>query len=225
MEDGKIIYLFLPYYKNATGPSPARPASLGAAHSHLLSRSAARHRSQCRSSAPDAIRDLYLTPAEQVNGTRYPEREMLHLFLGTCLAVRAMHKHVSGPQASYPPSASSPSSSKRGAIRAGGDSTEEDDDDEGVKGVGEGEALISGGGLESVKEQLGEDGALGEPEGEAPGKDVPWAHRDIKPVRSPFVAGLSTMTDPGCLDKANVMIADDGPFFARSRWPTWRQQH
>lgn len=150
---------------------------------------------------------------------------MLHLFLGTCLAVRAMHKHVSGPQASYPPSASSPSSSKRGAIRAGGDSTEEDDDDEGVKGVGEGEALISGGGLESVKEQLGEDGALGEPEGEAPGKDVPWAHRDIKPVRSPFVAGLSTMTDPGCLDKANVMIADDGPFFARSRWPTWRQQH
>ncbi|KAK4700648.1 hypothetical protein P7C70_g5595, partial [Phenoliferia sp. Uapishka_3] len=157
-EDGKIIYLFLPYYKNAT--------------------------------------------VQHVNGTRYAEREMLTLFLGTCNAVRAMHKHTSGPPSSYPPPsplvASSASLSKthprNGAIRvagggaeAGGAEEEEDDDEHGIRGEGEDEVLIAGGGLESVKEQLGEEG--GE-RTEVAGKDVPWAHRDIKP--------------------ANVMIADDG---------------
>lgn len=143
----------------------------------------------------------------QVNGTRYAERDMLNLFLGTCLAVRAMHHHVSGPQPSYPPSASprmSPSAvslhggKRRGGIRVvgGGDTTEEEDDDDdgpstGLKGVGEGETLLSGGDLENVKEELEEEEGHGEglvEPRETAGTEVPWAHRDIKPVRSaPFL--------------------------------------
>ncbi|KAL8277388.1 hypothetical protein RQP46_010228 [Phenoliferia psychrophenolica] len=133
-EDGKIIYLFLPYYKNAT--------------------------------VQDAI------ARNAVNGTRYPEREMLDLFLGTSLAVRAMHQHISGgPSASYPPpsSSSSPSTTslskshpRSGAIRVvgGGDTTEDDDDEEegGIKGVGEGEALIGGGGIENANVMIADDG-------------------------------------------------------------------
>lgn len=42
----------------------------------------------------------------QVNGTRFPEREMLSLFLGTCQAVESMHTYTPGSSVSYPPSQS-----------------------------------------------------------------------------------------------------------------------
>ncbi|GAA5872062.1 hypothetical protein JCM3774_006598 [Rhodotorula dairenensis] len=182
-DDGKIIYLFLPYYKNGTVQN--------------------------------------VISAHAVNGTRYPEQQMLSIFHGTCLAVRAMHQHRrSGPQAtrlggsggtgdrasrtarvtkapkmragrngassSYPPSST---------VGGGGgsstqtetdddaevlfdgemldldndfDNEEEDDDDDddagGLRTGDEGQALI--GGIESARAQLeeeeGEDARTGE---------------------------------------------------------------
>ncbi|GAA5876507.1 hypothetical protein JCM1840_005562 [Sporobolomyces johnsonii] len=197
--DGKVIYLFLPYYKNGTVQ-------------HIIS-------------------------ANFINGSRYPEAQMLSIFHGTCLAVRAMHQHRSGPSAS--PSASSstagPSASSRdkrapkmnypprGGIRSAGETTAEedfdpDDDEEeqpgGLRSGGEGQALI--GGLEGAKARLEEEGegveGMGDEDGATvlgrvgDGKDetggrleegeaqqggvTPWAHRDIKP--------------------ANIMLSDDG---------------
>lgn len=128
---------------------------------------------------------------------------MLSVFLGTCEAVRAMHQHVSGPSASYPPpspslasSASLLASNSRGKNRGGirgsnGDSTEEEEEEEEeglVRKSGEGEALIGGEGEDGL---AGEEGAvlmerLGEQlETESEGKAMPWAHRDIKPVSPP----------------------------------------
>ncbi|WVQ78297.1 hypothetical protein IAT38_000382 [Cryptococcus sp. DSM 104549] len=64
--EGKIIYLFLPYYS--------------------------------RGNLQDII------SASSVNGDRLPERKLLELFHGTCLAVRAMHQyHLPAVSASYPP--------------------------------------------------------------------------------------------------------------------------
>ncbi|OCF55668.1 NAK protein kinase [Kwoniella mangroviensis CBS 10435] len=64
--EGKIIYLFLPYYS--------------------------------RGNLQDAI------AASSVTGNRTPERKLLELFHGTCLAVRAMHNyHLPAVSASYPP--------------------------------------------------------------------------------------------------------------------------
>lgn len=150
----------------------------------------------------------------QVNGTTLPERTLLAIFHGTLLAVRAMHTYHTGPQASYPPSpaAAGPSSAGagagRGGIRSDAETTEEEGDDGEGEGLtergeeGEGQALI--GGLEGVQARLeeeagesvpgmGEDGGLvmgrlGAGEGHVKSqerKSQPWAHRDIKPVRSP----------------------------------------
>ncbi|OWZ58603.1 serine/threonine kinase 16 [Cryptococcus neoformans c45] len=64
--DGKIIYLFLPYYS--------------------------------KGNLQDAMANASVT------GQRIPERKLLELFHGTCLAVRAMHQyHLPNISASYPP--------------------------------------------------------------------------------------------------------------------------
>nr|XP_019042256.1 NAK protein kinase [Kwoniella bestiolae CBS 10118]OCF21186.1 NAK protein kinase [Kwoniella bestiolae CBS 10118] len=64
--EGKIIYLFLPYYS--------------------------------RGNLQDAM------ASSSVTGNRMPERKLLELFHGTCLAVRAMHNyHLAAVSASYPP--------------------------------------------------------------------------------------------------------------------------
>lgn len=150
--EGKIIYLFLPYYKNGT-------------IQHIINTNA-------------------------VNGSKYDEKAMLSIFLGTCDAVRAMHHYVAGPTAAYPPvptSASSPSDVDRsGGIRLQDEDEEEDDDDGPIMTGGEGEALI--GGLSgAAEEEAAEEGASAEPV--ASGSRIatdqkvqPWAHRDIKPV-------------------------------------------
>ncbi|KPV73804.1 uncharacterized protein RHOBADRAFT_66670 [Rhodotorula graminis WP1] len=195
--DGKVIYLFLPFYKNGTVQN--------------------------------------VISANAVNGDRYPEKQMLSIFHGTCLAVRAMHLHQSGPSArgtssstrtstrrpkmgaqAYPPQGRSDAEISTGEEL---DEFEEEDEDEesgGLRsGTNEGQALI--GGLESARQQLEEDddvpgmgeedgatvlGRLGdgqratggtvdkgEPVEGQKGSFTPWAHRDIKP--------------------ANVMLADD----------------
>nr|XP_031862777.1 uncharacterized protein CI109_001789 [Kwoniella shandongensis]KAA5529849.1 hypothetical protein CI109_001789 [Kwoniella shandongensis] len=64
--EGKIIYLFLPYY--------------------------------ARGNLQDAI------ASASVSGNRMPEKKLLELFHGTCLAVRAMHQYrLPAVSASYPP--------------------------------------------------------------------------------------------------------------------------
>ncbi|GJN93687.1 hypothetical protein Rhopal_006744-T1 [Rhodotorula paludigena] len=207
--DGKVIYLFLPYYKNGTVQN--------------------------------------VISANAVNGSRYPEQQMFSIFHGTCLAVRAMHLHKSGPSArstSRRPKMSAASSAAAGGAssssyppqtRSGGETTDDlgdeflDDDDEdedergGLRTGGEGQALI--GGIESARAQLEEEEGPGAPgigeedgatvlgrvgdgqrrtggtleegetvqggdEGAQKGGITPWAHRDIKP--------------------ANIMLADDG---------------
>lgn len=100
--DGKVIYLFLPYYK--------------------------------KGNLQDAI------AANSVNGTRFPERDMLSLFLGTCQAVESMHTYTPGSSISYPPSqtrlgadtsggnaaSSSSNSTNKGKGRAARDEDERD---------------------------------------------------------------------------------------------------
>ncbi|GAA5946127.1 hypothetical protein JCM3765_000126 [Sporobolomyces pararoseus] len=204
--DGKIIYLFLPYYKNATVQ-------------HVIT-------------------------SHHVNGTHYPESQILELFLGTCKAVKAMHQHnslttttttatTSTPSmngkkgkkrvtsilkgkgkakqsSSYPPASTSTSTEEEEFELAGSEESDDDDDedeDELRSGEREGEALI--GGLEATRVKLaeasiereGEEGIIlgrvrdsnqtGEGLNEQDGTGfTPWAHRDIKP--------------------ANIMISDDG---------------
>lgn len=124
----------------------------------------------------------------KVNGTRYPEKEMLSLFLGTCEAVRAMHRHTSGPSAAYPPPPKRTVSSSHT-----GETTEEEDNDH--LGDREGDALISGNARIEEEAAAEEGGVVGHADGaivmgklenavvgESSGKDMPWAHRDIKPV-------------------------------------------
>lgn len=56
----------------------------------------------------------HVITANTVNGTRYPEQQMLSIFHGTCLAVRAMHQHrKSGPSAAAVRTGASPSNSQR----------------------------------------------------------------------------------------------------------------
>lgn len=203
--DGKVIYLFLPFYK--------------------------------KGNLQDAI------AAHAVNGTSYPEREMLSLFLGTCQAVRAMHTYTSaGPSGTYPPSGPGTASTSHlprtidGAVNASGTSKknkgkgravpaerieqQEDDEEEAIRSAaGAAEPLI--GSMDRAQEAdddehhgIDESGAanvpgLGESTGRLigrlpsspaplsgvggtsnPGELQPWAHRDIKP--------------------ANVMLSDEG---------------
>ncbi|GAA6025597.1 hypothetical protein JCM11491_004771 [Sporobolomyces phaffii] len=197
--DGKIIYLFLPYYKNATVQ-------------HVIT-------------------------SHHVNGTSYPESQILSLFLGTCRAVKAMHQPAAAandddddggaapPRSRMrPPSMTGSNSKAKGKGKANNnasssypppadafeldsepDDDDDDEDDELRSGEREGEALI--GGLEATRAKLAEatrDDAAAEG-GIAPSRPElssssssstaaaagePWAHRDIKP--------------------ANIMISDDG---------------
>ncbi|KAK4049253.1 Serine/threonine-protein kinase env7 [Microbotryomycetes sp. JL221] len=185
-QGGKVIYLFLPFYKNGTVQ-------------HTIS-------------------------ANAVNGSRYAERDMLSIFLGTCQAVRAMHEYHAGPSAAtsslsrssrYPPPSSSSTMTLRDDERQRYEE-EEDEDRIITRGDNEDEALI--GGLETTRQQLVEqDQEQDSHESENDGdgivlskldqesidkndststtqsvqrKQQPWAHRDIKP--------------------ANIMISDDG---------------
>ncbi|KWU43879.1 Pkinase-domain-containing protein [Rhodotorula sp. JG-1b] len=158
-DDGKIIYLFLPYYKNGTVQ-------------HVIT-------------------------ANTVNGTRYPEQQMLSIFHGTCLAVRAMHQHPkSGPSAAAVRTGASPSNSQRRRnagppkMRSGSSYPPQNTLDGGSSSA-----------TETGNEQdPRERNSKKKKEVEIPLKQrvpaaaetdglEPWAHRDIKP--------------------ANIMLADD----------------
>ncbi|KAG6828541.1 hypothetical protein H0H92_007619 [Tricholoma furcatifolium] len=178
--DGKIVYLFLPLYK----ASPWNSTD----DSHELTQKVQRGNLQ------DAIN------ANVVNRKHFSEQEMLRLFRGTCLAVRAMHdfrvRHgTSGP------SQANGSSRQPQPVPQGRHS---DDDERFPQPEGDADDGFSYDGGVNVplvtKHQVEEDGDVvfdGDEElahsqqgSHGEGELVPYAHRDLKP--------------------GNVMIADNG---------------
>jgi serine/threonine kinase 16 len=122
-----------------------------------------------------------------VNGTRFPEKDMLRLFLGTCEAVRAMHTYVPGPSATYPPGrTSSPAANSASSSKF----TLADEEDEGIVGHNEESNLIKE--SEHTGAELEDDEGTHTIEGklapnpppntntsnrQAEGQMQPWAHR------------------------------------------------
>lgn len=142
-----------------------------------------------------------------VNGTRYSEQEMLSLFLGTCKAVRAMHKYrlpdvpVGGREEATDSRSKSGQPSKRGKMSIRGDGSdsaplidgaarngesdpfgiesdpEDDDEEDNALGAAYPPKPNKGKGKEVVQPSLGGEGT----EQGKGGELVPYAHRDIKP--------------------------------------------
>jgi serine/threonine kinase 16 len=174
--EGKIVYLFLPLYKVRS------PFFF---HSRLFA-----HATVQKGNLQDTIN------ANVVNGTHFSEREMLRLFKGTCLAVRAMHDHheVAQPATTSVPNGTAKSSENRPKA-----SQDDDDDDERFpqpEGDAEGgysydsqvplmtrertmEVVFDGDEEESRQN--------GDAQRAVDGKKelVPYAHRDLKPGFAP----------------------------------------
>lgn len=186
--------------------------------------------SQLTQTLPPRCRVQHIISSHLVNGTHYPESQILSIFHGTCLAVRAMHQHKSGPSSSsssLPPSSNSSSSTQPSAksmSKGKGKSKqtlayppqesdfsleeeEEDEEEDEAEETVEGQALISG--LDAERDRLREEEGIIEGMGDQDGavllgrlvssttKDDggrgggglnAWAHRDIKPVRYPFLS-------------------------------------
>lgn len=178
--DGKVIYVRARSWRR--GVDETEPFLRFRSSSFLTTRTA-RTSSSCAirgDPQPDllGLRSVqHVISANAVNGSRYPEHQMLSIFLGTCQAVRAMHQHKSGPSSSsssrrprMSPAASTSGNGANGSryppAGRGGDATttedeafdEFDDEEEesgGLRTGTEGQALI--GGLESAKAQLEEE--------------------------------------------------------------------
>lgn len=139
--------------------------------------------------------------ANVVNGTHFPEAEMIRLFKGTCLGVRAMHDYHapiasssgSGSNRQAPPTAQRPLSPPPSK----GDDDEDEDDAMFPHPEGDGDEGYSYGGTVNVplmtKHVVEEEGDVvfdGDDElphagngAAVPGQTelVPYAHRDLKP--------------------------------------------
>lgn len=129
--------------------------------------------------------------ANVVNGTHFPEQEMVRLFKGTCEAVRAMHEYRAPVQSS---SGSNQSSTR---IQPREESSRHSDDDErfpqpegnGDNGYSYGSAsmpLISRHRAEEDADVVFDDreeSSQNQQENGDPAKmeHVPYAHRDLKP--------------------------------------------
>ncbi|KAK7050835.1 Serine/threonine-protein kinase env7 [Paramarasmius palmivorus] len=142
--------------------------------------------------------------ANVVNGTHFPEQEMVRLFKGTCEAIRAMHTYraPAGPSQSRVDHTNNPTAGSSSSRRQESRHSDEDerfpqpegDGDEGYSygGGGDGASvpLVTRHQVEDEGDVVFEgDEELPEHEGGS-SEIVPYAHRDIKP--------------------GNVMIADDG---------------
>jgi serine/threonine kinase 16 len=138
--------------------------------------------------------------ANLVNGTRFPERNLMVLFLGVCKALKAMHNYkVGGP----PGGVNSQKKAKRvkgQAAAADQELAEEAEERRGRQAARE---------VDSDSEQqeaLLEPEILTAQEGIAPGGVRAYAHRDIKPGRQ-----LRELLEYWKLTAlGNIMIDDDG---------------
>jgi hypothetical protein len=105
-------------------------------------------------------------------GTRFPEREILRLFKGTCEAIRAMHDYRPGGR----PSGNTPESSSHPAEEVLDHHGDGDDDGASVPLVAQqhkdaGATIFDGDEEESALERTGK-----------PDEIIPYAHRDLKPA-------------------------------------------
>jgi serine/threonine kinase 16 len=135
--------------------------------------------------------------ANVVNNRHFPEQEMVRLFRGTCLAVRAMHEY----RPTTPRSAAAAKQAASGASKPrkpAGDAEHEDDDDNDerfpqAEGDAEGGYSYDGASASRplvTRHEVDEEGeavfdadeeaGVPVPDGEAP-EIVPYAHRDLKP--------------------------------------------
>ncbi|KAF1810647.1 serine/threonine protein kinase-like protein [Eremomyces bilateralis CBS 781.70] len=124
-----------------------------------------------------------LINANLVNHTRFPEKQLMELFLGVCYALKTMHQYrVQG----------GPGGQKsQGKARRVREEAARADASAAADARGKGRAVDRDGDDDDVEQQpLMEDEVTRSQEGVAPGEQRAYAHRDIKP--------------------GNVMIDDDG---------------
>jgi serine/threonine kinase 16 len=197
--EGKIVYLFLPLYKVRAYYKPPidilKPATQ-------------------RGNLQDAIN------AHSINGSQFPEKDMVQLFKGTCEAIRAMHDHRAPVGSNRK---NQPSSTSTTAHRISGEQRRPsvDDDDDGMfptpHGDEDGGYSYHGAGAiplvnkrsapAKAQDRAGDEdeeehlmrpgGGLAEREahssnGNASGETehFPWAHRDMKPAYVSFLVFL-----------------------------------
>lgn len=182
--DGKVVYLFLPYYKNGTIQNIINANAVNGTHYPELSALLAFH-GTCL-----AVQALHTGRS------------------GSSATASSSAAHGLASESEYPPalapagsSTANMEQSRKGGIRQQGASTEEEDEEEeGLpRGEGEDERLIAGRAHAALEDQAGpnegavEMGRLNPKEGKKVVEGAKrWAHRDIKPVsrtpldRSPF---------------------------------------
>jgi serine/threonine kinase 16 len=180
--EGKIVYLFLPLYKVCCSfPNPQVRIYIPLLQNGNLQ---------------DAIN------ANVINSTHFPEQDMVRLFKGTCLAIRAMHDYrapVSQPQTSSSDSASRPNPPPPQE----GHEDEDDDDERFPHAEGDGEGGYSYGpaanvplmtkrrpqdsdevvfdGDEELSKIQHHNGSAENGDAGVKTEPVPYAHRDMKP--------------------------------------------
>lgn len=126
--------------------------------------------------------------ANSINGTRFAEKDMLSLFLGTCEAVRAMHEYTPGSTARYPPEQAS-----SGDLMAAINSTEQHEEDEDPARHEADAPLLTGRAAEANGEDADGQPVVGklDPKPQpstSTGERQPWSHLDIVRGGLPCIA-------------------------------------